>query len=493
MFAAVLMTTAFVACSDNDTSYIPPRHFDDQVAPSVVSVSPGDGVTELDTFETVSVTFDEPIVVAPNTSIRIYTTDSTYYYVNDTVSYAEGNTLYIPIHAKANTDYKVVVMKPTVRDSSYNFASEFSFRFSTRAYNNWDAEKFDITPELCNVDATEPTKKLYQYLVENFGKKTIAGAVANVNWNTENAEKMYVLTGKYPALNCFDFIHFNNSKPLGNANWIDYTNTSVVEDWYNNGGIVECMWHWNVPASKDQLNDISSYTCSADKTTFSAKNATRKNTWENERVKRDLDVIGDYFLALQEKGIPVIWRPLHEARGNYGKWGDTGKAWFWWGNSGPAQFKKLWKLMYETFKEKGVNNLIWVWTSDGYYQDDKDKTITNDMAWYPGDEYVDIIARDYYCKNLNTPYHSSLKQEYDELRKITGGKKLITLAECDAMPSVENMFNDGAMWSWAMPWYGQDADGIDYFNSVYNTSTFMKKFFNSPYVITRDQVPSFKK
>ena len=148
--------------------------------------------------------------------------------------------------------------------------------------------------------------------------------------------------------------------------------------------------------------------------------------------------------------------------------------------------------MYETFKEKGVNNLIWVWTSDGYYQDENDKTITNDMAWYPGDEYVDVIARDYYCKNLNTPYHSSLKQEYDELRKITGGKKLITLAECDAMPSVENMFNDGAMWSWAMPWYGQDADGIDYFNSVYNTSTFMKKFFNSPYVITREQVPSFK-
>lgn len=30
----------------------------------------------------------------------------------------------------------------------------------------------------------------------------------------------------------------------------------------------------------------------------------------------------DYLLALQAKGIPVIWRPLHEARGNYGKWGN---------------------------------------------------------------------------------------------------------------------------------------------------------------------------
>ena len=491
MFAA-LAAISFAACSDNDNEVPAMRHFDDQTAPTVVSVSPEDGSEELDTFDNVVITYSEPIAVTPNTTIRVYTNDTTYYYLDDTLSYAEGNKLYIPLHAKANQNYKIVVMKPTVRDSSYNFASEYTVSFSTRAYNNWNPELFDITPTLCNPDATEPTKNLYQYLVDNFGKKVITGTVANVNWNVELAEQMHDITGKYPALNCFDFIHFNNSKPLGNANWIDYTNTSVVEDWYNNNGIVECMWHWNVPASEETADDISSYTCSTDKTTFTCKQAVRNGTWENTRVKRDLEVVADYLLALQEKGIPVIWRPLHEARGNYGKWNGSGTAWFWWGSNGPVQFKKLWKLMYDTFKEKGVNNLIWVWTSEGYYQDDTDKTITNDAAWYPGDEYVDIIARDYYCKNLNTPYQSSLAQEYEELRKITGGKKLITLAECDAMPSVENMFNDGAMWSWSMPWYGQDADGVDYFNSVYNTATFLKNYYNNKNVITRDQVPSFK-
>lgn len=489
---AALLAMTFAACSDNDTDYLPARHFDDATAPSVVSVSPEDGASELDTFVNVVVTYDEPVYAAPNTTIKVYTDDSTFYYVDDTLSYTEGNQLIIPLHAKAAQNYKIQIMKPSVRDSSYNFASEYTFSFSTRAYNNWDADLFDITPDLCNANATEATKKLYAYLVENFGKKTLAGAMANVNWNTENAEKMYELTGKYPALNCFDFVHFNNSKPLSSSTWIDYTNTSVVEDWYNNNGIVECMWHWNVPASEDKINDVSSYTFYAEKTSFTCKRAVKKGTWENDRVKRDLNVIADYLLALQAKGIPVIWRPLHEARGNYGKWGDSGKPWFWWGSNGPVQFKKLWKLMYDTFKEKGVNNLIWVWTSEGYYQDENDKTITNDMAWYPGDEYVDIIARDYYCKNLNTSYHSSLAQEYEELRKITNGKKLITLAECDAIPSIENMFIDGAMWSWTMPWCGQDGDGIDYFNSVYNTSTFMKKFFNNKNVITRDQVPSFK-
>ncbi len=491
MLAAMAAFT-FAACSDNDNEVPAMRQFDDKEAPSIVSALPVDGAEELDTFENVVLTYSEPITVTPKTTIKVYTNDTTYTYLDDTISYAEGNKLIIPIHAKANQTYKIVVMKPTVRDSSYNFAQEYTLSFSTRAYNNWDSEQFDITPTLCNPSATEPTQRLYQYLADNFGKKVIAGTVANVDWNVENAEKMYQITGKYPALNCFDFIHFNDSKPLGNATWIDYTKTSVVEDWYNNNGIVECMWHWNVPASEDKADDISSYTCSLDKTTFTCEQAVKSGTWENTRVKRDLNVVADYLLALQAKGIPVIWRPLHEARGNYGKWNGSGQAWFWWGSSGPDYFKQLWKLMYNTFKEKGVNNLIWVWTSDGYWQDDTDKTITNDAVWYPGDEYVDIIARDYYCKNLNTPYQSSLAQEYEELRKITGGKKLITLAECDAMPSVENMFNDGAMWSWSMPWYGKDSDGVDYFNSVYNTATFLKNYYNNKHVITRDLVPSFK-
>ena len=70
------------------------------------------------------------------------------------------------------------------------------------------------------------------------------------------------------------------------------------------------MWHWNVPVSEDKINYVSSYTFYAEKTSFTCKRAVKKGTWENERVKRDLNVIADYLLALQAKGIPVIWRPL---------------------------------------------------------------------------------------------------------------------------------------------------------------------------------------
>ena len=505
IFLAFVSAFSLMACSDSNTDYLAPRHFDDDTAPTVVSVSPADGSDELDVFDNLEITYDEPVFVTPETSIRIYTDDTHYEYVDakylkddELKVHAEGNKLIIPLKLVAGQSYKVEVMKPTVRDEAYNFAKDYTVTFSTRAVNTWDASQFSITPNLVNANATEETQKLYQYLVENFGKKVITGAMTDVAWgNTKYADEMHEITGKYPALNCFDFMHHNWSKPLGNANWIDYTDTQVVEDWANNNGIVECMWHWNVPASQDKVNDLNSYTATAGKTTFTAKNATREGTWEHERAMRDIDVIADYILALQAKGIPVIWRPLHEARGNYGKVFDgvKGNAWFWWGTSGPAQFKKLWKMMFDEFKRKGVNNVIWVWTSEGSYTYINDKgaeVVANDADWYPGDEYVDIIARDYYCKTFSTPYQSSLVKEYNELRKITNGKKVITLAECDAIPSVENMFKDGAMWSWVMPWYGQDGDGMSYINSDYNTESFMKKFFNNKNVITRDQVPSFK-
>ena len=484
---ALTALTVIASCSDDNTDYLAPRSFDDSDAPQVVSVSPADNAADIDTFANIVVTYNEPIVAAPNATIRVYTDDTTYYYIDSTVV-AQGNQLTIPFHAKGGMNYKVDIMKPTVRDSSYNFASDYTFSFSTKIYNNFDPTLFNIADAPVNADATEETKKLYTYLKNNFGKKVLSAAMANVNWNTDYADTIYQMTGKYPAINCFDFIHYNHSAPLNPSGWIDYTNTKPVEDWVDNGGIVACMWHWNVPASESDTAKYSTWTINPEG--FTAKNVTRSSRWEHKFALKQIDIIADYLLTLQAKGIPVIWRPFHEARGNYGRYNGTGKAWFWWGNSGPSFFKKLWQMMYNEFKAKGVNNVIWVWTSEGSYTEDG--TTYDDADWYPGDAYVDIIARDYYCMNLNTPYHEAHKDQCETLRQITGGKKIIALAEGDAMPSVKNMLNDGAVWSWAMPWYGSGNDGEKFVGGAYNTPAFLKDYYNSQYVITRDEVEGLK-
>ena len=52
---------------------------------------------------------------------------------------------------------------------------------------------------------------------------------------------------------------------------------------------------------------------------------------------RDIDAIAEQLKRLQDAGVPVLWRPLHEASG----------GWFWWGNAGAEAYKELYVLLYD--------------------------------------------------------------------------------------------------------------------------------------------------
>ncbi|MDE6647312.1 MAG: glycoside hydrolase family 26 protein, partial [Prevotella sp.] len=157
---------------------------------------------------------------------------------------------------------------------------------------------------------TEAAKKLYSYFLEQYGQKTLSSVMANVNWNNECADKVNALTGKYPAMNCYDFIHICFSP----ANWIDYTNIKPVQEWHNAGGIVQLMWHFNVPKSQGNTSEV---TCTPSETTFKAANALTSGTWENKWFYEQMDKVAASILKLQEAGIAATWRPFHEAAGNY--------------------------------------------------------------------------------------------------------------------------------------------------------------------------------
>jgi mannan endo-1,4-beta-mannosidase len=178
---------------------------------------------------------------------------------------------------------------------------------------------------------------------------------------------------------------------------------------------------------------------------------------------RDIDYVSGLLKELQDQHVPVIWRPLHEAAG----------GWFWWGAKGAAPCKKLYQIMYDRMVNyHKLNNLIWVWTRE-----------PNDEAWYPGDQYVDIVGRDIY----KTGDHTAQVMEYNTLNTLYGTKKMIALSECGSIPDVDNLVKDAASWSWFMPWYG------DYTrNSANNSLELWKKMFQSDYVITLDEMPSLK-
>ena len=417
--------------------------------------------------------------------------------------------------------------------------------------------------------------KLYNYLLDNFETKTLSAMMANVAWNTEMSEKVYGWTGKYPAINCFDYVHLPAS--VAGADWINYGDITPVKDWSDKGGIVAAMWHWNVPkkavgeASSTQIwegetvmpgdwsgnvqmtddaakavfadaqvgqvirvavkdvaagaqgsfknsgwSEIASGTDYFDisgdytlvitedvlkslqeggliigghdytavavylenngtaldpnkdyafykaDTEFDATNATVEGTWENKVFTEDLKNAAAYFKLLRDADIPVLWRPFHEAAG----------GWFWWGKDA-ASFKSLWIAMFNYFKTEGLDNLIWVWTTEG-----------NDADWYPGDQYVDIVGRDVYNKETAdcVSEYTSIAENY--------GNKIVSLSECGTVGLISEQWASGARWSWFMPWYdGTNEDGSPV---VHADEAWWKDAMSQEFVVSREELPSME-
>jgi hypothetical protein len=326
--------------------------------------------------------------------------------------------------------------------------------------------QLDVDTENANIatgsvaGTTDAAKRLYRYFRNNYGKRIISSVMADVAWNHSLAEKIKKnITGKWPAMNCYDFIHI--CVPDGNG-WIDYSDITPVTEWVDKGGIVQLMWHFNVPLSETTTIETngSGVTCSPDKTTFKASNALVDGTWENRYFYAQMDRVIAVILKLQEAGIAATWRPFHEAAGNATakQQANWTKAWFWWGYDGAETYKKLWITMFDYFKQKGVNNLIWIWTTQNY--NGNSANYNQDTDWYPGDAYCDMIARDLYGYNA-----AQNAQEFSEIQAAYPNK-MVVLGECGWDSSnktgkpqgdIVECWNAGAKWGHFMVWYDGNA------------------------------------
>ena len=344
---------------------------------------------------------------------------------------------------------------------------------STVSFSN-DGGNIAPKPLTNNADAI----RLYNYLYNQYGKKTISSVMAEWNWNHKIADNIFKATGKYPAMNCYDFIHI--FVPSGNG-WINYNDITPVTEWADAGGIVSLMWHFNVPKSEKATITTSGggVTFTPSETTFKASNALTEGTWENKWFYQEMEKVASVILKLQEKGIAAIWRPYHEAAGNatHKQQANWTKAWFWWGYDGAETYKKLWIAMYDYFQQKGVTNLIWVWTTQNYNGDSSQ--YNQDTDWYPGDDYVDIVARDLYGKTAD----ENLK-EFTEIQ-TTYPTKMVVLGECGKngktnYANISDVWNTGAKWGWFMAWCGDNLPDNNWWKDALNNEN----------VITRDEVKS---
>lgn len=355
------------------------------------------------------------------------------------------------------------------------------------------------TDVLSDKKATPEAKSLYAYLKSVYGSHIIAGQQEiyggghknNYEWENEYLEN---LTGKVPAIRGVDFMNYN---PL--YGWDDGTTERCIEWATERNGIVTASWHINIPKDFDnytlgepvnwQQCTYKNYQSGEGSLSFDTRNVVVKGTKEYEYYQLAIKDLAEQLKKLQDAGVPVIWRPLHEAQGNEGNYSD-GTAWFWWGDRGAETYKEIWKLLYTTLTEEyGLHNLIWEFNSYDY---------SNSATWYPGDEYVDIVAYDKYNVEYNRgdgktsgPNLLAIPAKFDSLYALTNGKKMVAMAENDTIPALDNLLVEDAGWLYFCPWYdGGEDGGTAFLGPNYQDSDELKKIYQSEYCITLDELPA---
>jgi mannan endo-1,4-beta-mannosidase len=341
----------------------------------------------------------------------------------------------------------------------------------------------------CDPDAIDNAKKLMTYLASVYGEHILSGQQEIYQYGPHDLEYEFEYikekTGKLPAIRGFDYGNFT-CPAFGSPDG----STDRIIKWAEQGGIATASWHLNVPTDFASYEigsriawDQTTYTQNTD---FSPSKAATEGTKENQYYTQALDTLADEFLILQEKGIPVLWRPLHEAEGGGGENG----SWFWWGREGSKAYRELYIYTYKYLTEKkGCHNLIWEFNSYNY---------SNSENWYPGDAYVDIIGYDKYnCTDWSTGSavlkhnDSAISSTFYGLMEKYNSAKMIAMTECDSFSTVENLTAEKAGWLYFMPWYDGGSDDINFLsNPVFNTEKDLIDMYTSDYCITLDELPN---
>ena len=351
--------------------------------------------------------------------------------------------------------------------------------------------ELNVKKSLSDKKATDETKRLMSYLVDNYGSHIISGQQEIYMYGPHDFEYEFEyiknLTGVYPAIRGFDYL--NECNILYGSE--DGTTDRMIDWATKKNGIVTASWHVTVP--KDFTNyelgvtkvDWGNATYVPKETDFDTANAVVEGTKEYEYYMKCLESLASSIKKLQDANVPIILRPLHEAEGGGGESG----SWFWWGKAGSAVYKQLWQLTYKTLTETyGLHNIIWEWNSYAF---------TTSRDWYPGDEYVDIVAYDKYsCSDWSTGQQvlkhndSAIGSTFYNLVEKYDGKKLVAMAENDNVPTLSNINTEKAAWLYFCTWYdGDSANNKFLTNELFNKADDLKEMYQSDYCISLDEIP----
>jgi mannan endo-1,4-beta-mannosidase len=299
--------------------------------------------------------------------------------------------------------------------------------------------------------------KTLDYLYTIAGAKIVSG-IHNREPNSEPAQwtnNIFTTTGKYPGLWSGDFLFQED-----NINNRQTMITGALNQW-NKGAIVNLMWHACNPALSQPCEWHGGVL--SEMTDVQWNDLFIDGTSINTAWKSMMDDVAIHLQYLEDNGVEVLWRPLHEMN----------QSVFWWGGRpGPNGTRKLYQMMHEYFEgTKGLNNLIWVWDLQDF------ESLASDVTTYnPGDEYWDVLALDIYD---GASGYSTLK--YSTILSAANGKP-IAIGECQDLPTIAELTTQ-RKWTFFMSWSELTFE--------HNTDEEIKTLYNGQNINTLDEMPGW--
>ena len=295
-----------------------------------------------------------------------------------------------------NTEFKGSVYVDNITLSQYNATGDFVKITATpnAVGTQADVSKAPAQVRLSDANAGTSATALYAYLMAlRANDQVLFGHENDINKMVSSTAKegdVKDITGSISGVYGIDSLALTGAE-LGISDAKEALDQAVAysRQAAGQGAIITLSTHMpNFTNEKIKVNADGSYDFTA--CDFSEAKDTSNNCAEqilpggayNDRFTAYLDIIAEYANALQEDNIPVLFRPYHE---------NTG-SWFWWGSStGVETYKSLWRYTQEYLQSKGVHNMIYVYSPNGPVTGAEEY-----LTRYPGDEYVDVLAFDYY-------------------------------------------------------------------------------------------------
>jgi len=297
--------------------------------------------------------------------------------------------------------------------------------------------------EPVNPNLSTAARDVLNYLNSIYGKKMLAGY--NVYVHTPDD---YEQTGKQAA------IWGRDIRWLGDVK-------EVAEHANRHRYILTLHWHWH-------FDEDSAWTGKR-KTPVDVGKVVTPGTAEYKQALAEMNAAADKLQVLEDAGIPVLWRPLHEIDG----------GWFWWTDKEkPENTAALWRMMFDHFgRTRKLDNLIWMYNAGVGKKDAEYR-----KRFYPGAEYVDISGIDIYGVDFKTA-DPKYWDYWKTMSQVSPGK-MLACGEGDAIPSPDLM-QQGKLpkWLYAMPWWGAP--------SHRRPADWALMTMRHDFIVTLDQLPAF--